>query len=136
MKASIAAQTDQGIEHYIIEDEVGRGIGWSHREIARRAPEYRGQYVQVIDDDDWIVTPEYVADLRRIIQRFLPDVLVVRMREPSGSVLPLPESWGSMPHVGRMAGENAVVRRDLFVKHADAWSERYEGTSTSWQHCG
>ncbi len=127
LRESIAAQTSQDLEHYIIEDEVGRGVGWSHREIARRAPEFRGRYVQVIDDDDWITDPGYLADLADIVADYAPDVVVVRMSQP-GLILPTRMVWQKdEPICGHIAGECAVVERELFLRHADAWSTRYEG---------
>jgi hypothetical protein len=126
--ASVQEQTRADlVEQVILYDETGMGIGRSHREIARRANEYHGDYVYVLDDDDWLCRPTFAAELAAIIEcAGRPDVVMVRL-DHMGRLLPSAETWGRAPVCGHIGFACYILRRDVFMAHCDALTERYEG---------
>jgi GT2 family glycosyltransferase len=78
--ASVQAQSAvEAIEHLIIPDYVGRGIPGMFRTLARYAAAVHGQYVYVMGDDDVLVGPTVVQQVREAaIDEGQPPVLLVR----------------------------------------------------------
>jgi len=77
-KASIEAQTDRDWQHLVIEDEVGRGVPWANKQFEAHAGEVEGDYVFILDDDDKLVEPRFVALMRNVAWSE-PALIVVKM---------------------------------------------------------
>ena len=53
--SSIKSQTDADLEHIILTDDEGRGLGWANQQFERHKDLPEGRYVMMLDDDDWLV---------------------------------------------------------------------------------
>ena len=126
-QASVDAQTNPDWQQTLLADEVGRGIGWSHRRLAAYAPHLEGDYIWVLDDDDECVRPTLFAEIRRLVATHDPDLILVRMDHGPLGILPSDEYWGKPPFEGQIGTSAAFVRRGLWQQCADSWSDRYAG---------
>lgn len=119
-RASLAAQTDQDFVHTLIVDDVGMGIAWATEQMAHYAPHLAGNYIFVLDDDDMLTLPTFVAGLKQIAILNAPDCIFVRMDHGGGRILPSAR-WGKSPRVGEIGCSAFVVRREVWQAHAGAW---------------
>ena len=136
-KASLAAQTDQDFIHTLIVDDVGRGIAYATEQMARYAPSLVGSYVFVLDDDDMLTLPTFIAGLKQIAVLNAPDVVFVRMDHDYGRILPSAR-WGKSPKVSEIGVSAYVVRREVWQAHAGAWTpgkytSDFEFIDSIWQ---
>lgn len=120
-KASLAMQTDQDFIHTVLVDKEGRGIAWATENMARYAPNLVGDYQLVLDDDDMLTLPTFVAGLKQIVAAHNPQVVFVRMDHGAGRILPSAR-WGKSPRVGEIGCSAFVVRREVWQAHAHAWT--------------
>ena len=111
--SSIDAQTDADLQHLIIEDTIGLGMYEADCSLDRHKDHVLGEFVYILDDDDYLVINFFVAGLKRIVAAHQPDVIMVRAQFP-GMVLPNP--WGKPPQICRIGSPNFVVRANLW-KH-------------------
>lgn len=109
------------VEHTLMPDLVGRGIGWASEQLATRAGGLRGEYIWILDDDDKCIRATLVEELQAIVAERDPDVIMLRMDHGPLGVLPDDDVWGKQPVCGRIGVSAYVVRREVFQKHAGAW---------------
>ena len=128
---SLRAQTDDDwVQTYLV-DNVGRGINWSHENMAANAPNLTGDYVWVLDDDDACTCPTLVADLKRIAAEHDPDVIMVKM-DHGAAVLPNDSTWGDTRITYGQIGMSAyIVKRALWQAHAGALTPGWYGSDYS-----
>lgn len=129
---SLRAQTDgDWVQTYLV-DNVGRGINWSHENMAAHAPGLVGEWIWILDDDDMCACPTLVADLKAIVAEQEPDVIMVKMDHGDGkSVLPDAESWGEGPVYGHIGVSAYIVRRSLWQAHAGTLVPGWYGSDYS-----
>ena len=116
-QASLQVQTSSDWTQFLIVDEVGRGVGRSYQEMARRADELTGDYIWILDDDDMCVRSTLVYELSQIAAVHDPDVIMLRMNHLERGILPHAH-WGKMPVVGDIGCSAYVIRRDVWVQYA------------------
>lgn len=107
---SVARQTDPDVEQIILHDPIGRGVGQSYLDLRYLWP--RGDYVYLLDDDDYLIDPDFVAALKRHTEH--SDVIFVGM-DIKGRVLP---DWSEGLRRGNIAVSCFVVRREVWMEHA------------------
>lgn len=117
--ASLRAQTNQNFEQVCLLDEVGYGIGESYRRMAALGDRIKGNFVFILDDDDMLIRPTFVADLQDIAVAENPDVIMLRMDHGPLGILPN-KHWGKRPHQGDIGCSAYVVRREIWQAHAHA----------------
>src|SRR5512139_1455120 len=84
---SVAAQTDPDVEQRILYDPIGRGVEWSYLNLRNIYPS--GEYVMLLDDDDYLIEPSFVAQLKALVEeQHAPGVVFVGMNV-SGTVMPV-----------------------------------------------
>jgi hypothetical protein len=128
-QASVRAQTDLDYEHLIITDHIGRGVEWSHTQFAEYAPQINGDYVFILDDDDWLFCDRAISLLKQAaISR--PELIMVRMRHNPVLVLPDDEHWGKPPELGYIGMSAFVVRRDVWSANVAEFRPVYHGDFT------
>lgn len=120
-KASLAAQTCDDFTHTIIEDVMGRGIGWAQANLVTVAPKLTGEYIWLLDDDDECIRPDLVAELHQIARAERPDVIMLRMDHGPLGVLPDNDYWGKRPAFGHVGCSAYVVKRNVWQAHANIW---------------
>jgi hypothetical protein len=119
-RASVRAQDDPGIEHLIIEDTVGLGVGGMFADIPNHP--VRGEWVYFLSDDDRLADPQVVSDFRA--QAF--DADVVMCRSTIGQhIFPSAQCWGHVPLLGHVTLSNWIVRADVW--RSVPYGEHYEG---------
>ena len=124
-KASVANQSVR-VEHVIIEDTVGLGIGGMYGAIREHVGEVHGEYVRVLSDDNILVDAYFAAELGALVWTFEvhPDVVV--WFGQIGQTLQ-PAVWGHEPEKTKIDLSCFAVRRDVWVENADKWGQNYCG---------
>lgn len=121
---SIEALTDKDIEQIFIHDEVGVGMLEANRSFSDPSVTelIKGQYVFLLDDDDFIVNPNMVNLLKSVaFTENAPDIIFFRMIIKNGmnnNYYPTDElCWGKEPIIARIGGSCMVVKTDWFKKY-------------------
>lgn len=118
---SITTLTDKDLEQIFIGDPVGVGMfeankSFSYLEVLEKI---NGKYVFLLDDDDFIVNPNMIEELKNVIVIGDYDIIFFRMNiigGPNGDFYPTPEIWGNAPKVAHIGGSCFVVRTDVYKK--------------------
>ena len=134
---SLRDQTDGDWVQTLLVDDERRGIEWATERMARYAPRLAGDYVWILDDDDYCILPGLVAGLKQIAVLNAPDVVFVRMDHGEGRILPSAR-WGKSPRVSEIGVSAFVVRREAWQAHADAlipgkYTSDYEFINSIWR---
>jgi hypothetical protein len=125
--ASVAGQTVvDAIEHIVIPDHVGLGVGGMYKRVARYAKAVHGRYVHLLADDDILVSPTVVEELRQFT-RANDDPEMVIVKSQKDRVYPFGQPWP--PVCGLIDLGCLVARLDVWQRHAQAYGHpgRYEG---------
>jgi hypothetical protein len=123
--ASVDAQTARKqIEHTLVVDDKGVGIGGMYAAIAGHAGSLHGEYVYMLQDDDELAGPDVVAQVRLFVREQKEPPVVMVKKERGEQLLP---AWEEEPALGHVDLGNYVVRRDVFVDHAEDFGHRYAG---------
>jgi hypothetical protein len=126
--ASVSAQTAAAdLEQIVIPDHVGYGIvNGLYGRMPWYAPALRGNYVNILADDDVLAGDDVVARVRDFAgQQDYPDVIVVRVCK-NGVFLPMGDPVGR-PICGQVDMTSFIVRRDVWLRHLGDYGARYEG---------
>lgn len=124
--ASVQAQTAaDAIEHLVVPDYVGRGVGGMFTQIPRYAEAVHGDYVHILADDDELAGPDVVATVREFAERMgMPPVIIVKA-EKGGATWPAGPPWP--PRCGAIDLGCCIARRDVWQTHVEAYGDTYEG---------
>lgn len=119
--ASLMAQKgDVGFEQITIEDPVGYGLHAANASFSLVRHMIRGKWVHLLDDDDFLVNPNFVKRIKEIDEKHSPDVIVFRMIIKTGSwdnYYPSPVCWEQKkPILAHIGGSCFVIRDKLFRK--------------------
>lgn len=126
LRDSLASQTSQDFEHVLLVDEKRRGVEWANGNIWRALPDVHGDYVMLLDDDDFLIDHEFVRLLAdQVVGR--PDVVIVKMDMSNGWHLPSDLEWGQRPKLARIAISSHISRRDVFAEHVRDFRPHYDG---------
>lgn len=123
-KASVAAQTDQDLEHVLVVG--GNSFPEAIRSVAKARPLVHGKVVVILDDDDFVGDPECVAKLKEVWEREEPDVIMIRSMR-LGIPFPTEKYWGERPVSGRVGCQNYVVRGEVWQEHIQEYSRHTWG---------
>jgi hypothetical protein len=121
-KASVKGQSVP-VEHIIVRDDIGLGIGGMYADLRNHAHLPTGEYVMVLSDDNVLVDADFAKYLEELVREHKPDVVVFQGQ--IGTTLQ-PAWWGE-PRETMIDLSCFAVRRDLWVAYADRWGARYEG---------
>lgn len=109
------------VQHVFITDPVGHGMLEANRAFyyGRHIP--IGKYVYLLDDDDFIVNPNMVKELKQITKDHNdPDVILFRMTIKNGqnnNHYPTNTCWEDKPYIAHIGGSCFVVKREVWLKH-------------------
>lgn len=123
---SVARQSDPDVQQIIVHDALGRGVEWSHVNLCN-VP-IGGQFVFVLDDDDYLIDDQFVESLKALVAAEQPDVVFVQM-DVEGRILPR-DDMPNGPQLGEIAMSCFVVRRDVWLEHVVDFLPVYEGDLT------
>jgi len=124
--ASLEAQTDDDHIQTLLNDDEGRGIAWSYRNLASYAPFLTGDYVWILDDDDMAVSQTLVSDLKGIVEAHNPDVIMLKMDHGRLGILPK-SCWQKQPEIGGIGCSAFVVKREIWQRHSKFFGSHYAG---------
>jgi len=119
---SINTLTDKDCEQIFIIDNIGVGLLEANRSFSNPTvlEMISGQYVFLLDDDDFIVNPEMIRDLKAVPGD--PDIIFFRMTIKNGmnnNHYPTDElCWGKEPIIARIGGSCMVVKTEWYKKYA------------------
>lgn len=133
--SSIKSQTDADLEHIILTDDEGRGLGWANQQFARHKDLPEGRYVMMLDDDDWLADEHAVEDLKdyaTILEattlEYPVAIVYFDYRGPAVGYLPSEEMtkiWQPVP--GHISGQGLIVRTDVWKELIHHFDDSYEG---------
>lgn len=131
---SVAAQSDQGLEHIFITN-AGQNVIEANQSFHRAFHFIQGQYVFILDDDDYLFDPSFVSQARQLAQTESCEVIMVKERRlpmeghlPEGDILPGPNHWLKPPILGQVGVSNYAVRRELWLEHIEIFGQHgYSG---------
>lgn len=115
---SLDRLTDLDWVQTLLIDCKGHGVEWANFELGRRASEFIGDYIWVLDDDDVCTYRPLITDLKRIVKEHNPDAIMLRMDFKPGVILPPDELWGKSPQFTRIGMSSFVLRRAVFQRFA------------------
>ena len=123
-KASVANQSVR-VEHVIIEDTVGLGIGGMYGAIREHVGEVHGEYVMVLSDDNILVDGRFAERLEKIaVDHLYPDVILFRGQIEQTLQ---PAAWACEPEITKIDLSCFAVQREVWVENADKWGQHYCG---------
>lgn len=123
---SVQAQTCQDFEHIVYHDRVGEGIDGMFARVVASSPTFQGEYVYILQDDDWLADAKVIADVKAFIEaNDKPPVIICQSRKHH---LRLPTKWGTLPPwAGTIDLGNFIVRKDIFQVYREGLlTGRYE----------
>ena len=121
----VKAQSFTSVEHLIIHDEVGVGVADAQRFMHTASP--RGEYVLVLDDDDYLSAPDVLEKLHAEIAGKRPPFAVVKVAHGVFGEMPLVWGDGVKPNVGEITVSNVVVEHVQWYLHRKAFGAHYAG---------
>lgn len=115
---SIESLFDKDIEQIFIEDKVGYGLHEANKSFELVKDEIKGEYVFLLDDDDYITNQLMVTELKTIAERTDADVIFFKMhiKNANNCLYPTPNCWGIKPIQGSIGGSCFVVKREIYQK--------------------
>lgn len=122
-KASIVSLTDKDVEQIFITDHIGVGMLEANRSFSKSEVKclIDGEYVFLLDDDDFIVNKNMVNELKKIHSQFNPDVIFFRMiikNNMNNNYYPTDKDcWGIRPVIARIGGSCFVVKKEIYMKY-------------------
>lgn len=117
---SILELTDKDAEQIYITDKIGIGLYEANKSFGFVKNTIKGEYVFLLDDDDFITNPNMVSELKQIAKEHNPDVIFFRMTIKNGqnnNYYPTDElCWGNKPIIARIGGSCFVVKKEVYNK--------------------
>jgi len=116
----VERQTDQDFDHVIFYDNKLEGIPSANRIFSDRKRFVTGDYIFILDDDDFLRANDFVSDMRHLVENCgSPGVIVIRMLMEN-IVYPVMSVWGSgsvLP--GTIGAPCIVVSNHLWHENID-----------------
>jgi hypothetical protein len=120
-QASLMRQTDPDWVQTLLVDEIGRGCAWANAQLATVDP--IGEYVWVLDDDDYCVEPGLVAILKSLAaQHDTPPAILMRTIDEEFGELPPDSLWRQKPVEGAIGSSHIFTRADVWLAHRARWA--------------
>lgn len=128
--ASVGEQTvADRIQHFVVVDHVGIGIGGVYAQVPTYAPAVRGEYVYLLNDDNVLASPTVVGELEAFVRLHDdPPPVIIGVVDIDGQRFPINDL---MPRIGPIQSYvdlgNLIVRRDVWLDACHHYGRRYEG---------
>lgn len=115
---SIAELNDKDIEQVFITDLTGQGMLAANKSFELVKDAIIGDYVFLLDDDDFIIDPDMVSDLKEVFEKFSPGIIFFKMHinNTQNCLYPTPNCWGNKPIRGSIGGSCFVVKKEIYQK--------------------
>lgn len=137
-RASVAGQHEsERIQHLIVPDDVGKGVGGAFRDLPLVHDRIEGDYVFILSDDDVLIYPAVVRLVERTVGMHDPDIIMVKQYYGGhiGRVLPDANCWGFPPICGHVTLSNWIVRASWHkaIPYGDRYEGDYDFIAAAWQ---
>jgi hypothetical protein len=120
-QASLDSQTSSDWSQTLLIDDVGHGVRWANRRLWYYAPQLEGDYIWILDDDDVCTVPTFVSDLKQIVKKNKPLLIMVRGEIENMGIVPSDNFWQDTPQKYRIGMSNFVVERETFQRYANCF---------------
>jgi len=124
--ASINNQTDKDFEHVLLVDTVRRGYHFANKQFYVNRHRVTGDYVYLLDDDDYLIEPNFIKYIKNIVTSNSPDVIMVKM-QTEANIFPLPDVWKKRPICGSIGTSCFCVSNKVFQLHIKAFTQTCGG---------
>lgn len=125
---SVDRQKDQDLEHIILRDDIGVGFARANGFFYENRDKVKGDYVFMLDDDNVLITDDFVTDLKEIVKIHSPEMIFIRnlidgVLYPSSRYV-----WGKDKLIiNHIDTANVVVKKELWQKHIINFLQRKAG---------
>jgi hypothetical protein len=122
---SLLAQTSQDYQHLVIYNKP-LGLLDANQSLARHADEVTGDYVLIVDDDDYVANPNLVMVMQSaVVNESKADLIMVRLQF-MGKLFPNDEEWerlqqGNPPTHGKISSSNYIIKREIYQQYIHAF---------------
>jgi len=123
--ASLQGLIDPDWIQTILVDGERRGVAWAVGNLA--TVDVDGEWVWVLDDDDFCCDPGLIGRLKAVVAREDPQVIMVKVRHGEFGILPPPDRWRRAPTFCWCSTPNVIVRADVWDEFRHGWAEEYAG---------
>lgn len=117
-----ARHPDLHIEHQILHDKHASGIPAAQTMFWEAEP--RGAFVLVLDDDDFLVGPDALYNVHRLLP---PDTRLAVVKVLHGELGVMPRAWRTLPGVGEITVSNVIVSNEAWLENRWAFTPNYSG---------
>jgi hypothetical protein len=128
---SVISQNDNDYQHIIIEDFEGIGSHKANLMFSQNKEKVKGKYVFMLDDDDVLITPDFVKDIKRIAEEnYFPEIIFIRMdrSEAEAPMIPTDLVWNEKKmHINHIGTSCFVVRGDVWMDNIHNFTAEQTG---------
>lgn len=124
--SSVQTQTDRDVEHLFISDDQGKGLLWANSQIYENRHKVKGEWIYVLDDDDYLIYDRFVSDIKTISHNNDASIIICK-GYIDGKIYPMPGFWKTFPVRGTLGSPNFIVKKQLFMRHAKHWCQEKAG---------
>lgn len=104
-------------EHIILTDLECKGVSSANSLFEKNKDLIQGDYVYMMDDDDWFICTTFPQDLLRFIeQQSYPDIIMMKFKIVDKN---LPQPWGNFAELKfcKVGTPNFCLKREVWLKH-------------------
>lgn len=122
-RASVALQSDKDYDHILLIDDIGRGYHFANKQFYANRQRVTGDYVFLLDDDDYLVYSDFIKSIKQIVNTHSPDVIMLKM-QTQAHIFPTPDVWRKKPILGSIGTSCFCVANPVYQKHIKAFGTR------------
>ncbi len=109
------------VEQIFIHDKSSEGGGRVYANqmfyIHRKEICPKGKYIMVLDDDDMIINPHFITNLKNELNNRDPEMIIFKGNVTGLGTLPPSEYWKKDLIRGKVASFCAMIKKDLWFKN-------------------
>ena len=116
---SLKQQTEPDYEQIFIVDKVGHGLAAADQALNKYREYNLGQYVMVLDDDDYVIDPNFIFTLKETATEHDPDVIIWRgfFNHLQKVLPPKNNNWGKRVVKCKIGSFNYAIKNELYNKY-------------------
>ncbi len=116
---SVKGQSCNDYIHLFIKDDKGIGVKGANK-LLKGVNIPSVQYVMVLDDDDFLISPSFVEDFASFVKN-KPDVVIMRGIVGGNGMLPSDKAWQKPLKRGSIGSFCFAVCKKLWEQNISAW---------------
>ena len=120
---SVKSQTCDDYEHFLLHDdetENGYGVYKANKALHDAGP-LNGEYIMVLDDDDYLLYNDFVLEFKKLVSKDKPDIVMLRGNVARSNVLPPDDVWQKPPQRAKIGSFCFAVRKEVWDKYIKFW---------------